>query len=93
MLVAFIIGRNDSILPVSDSSCVVSVSDCVENYVGRFLYGDSSVMAAWKPVELQDWVQFQAIALSEANGADGSQTGGLSLRYNYILVISDSLCG
>ena len=68
-LVVFITGSPSSILPIYDwlnsgfKSVSKCISKCFQNYLVRFFYGDGGVMVAWKPVELQDRVQFPAIAL------------------------------
>tara|TARA_Y100000310_G_scaffold160564_1_gene160324 strand:+ start:489 stop:749 length:261 start_codon:yes stop_codon:yes gene_type:complete len=68
-LVVFIIGSSDSILPIYKiSKLKISYfsnlfSKRINDFLIRFFYGDSGVMEAWKPVELQDRVQFPAIAL------------------------------
>lgn len=69
MLVVFIIGSSDYILPIYKiSKLKISYfsnlfSKRINDFLIRFIYGGSYVMVAWKPVELQDRVQFPAIAL------------------------------
>ena len=70
-LVVFIIGSQFSILLIGYyllnarfkwvSKCV---SKCPQNQLVGFFYGGSGVMEAREPVELQDRVQFPAIALT-----------------------------
>lgn len=69
-LVVFIIGSSCSILPIYKISKFKTnyfsnlFSKRINDFLIRYIYGDSGVMEAWKPVELQDRVQFPAIALS-----------------------------
>ncbi len=69
MLVVFIIGSPDFLTIYKKSKFKIRyfsnlISNRINYFLTRFIYGDSGVMDAWKPVELQDRVQFPAIALS-----------------------------
>lgn len=61
-LVVFIISKLSSLLISSIPKKTVAIYNLLNNFNSKS--GDSSVMVAWKPVELQERVQFPPIALS-----------------------------
>ncbi len=61
-LVVFIISKLSSILISSIPKKTATRYNLLNNFNSKS--GDSGVMVAWKPVELQERVQFSPIALS-----------------------------